>query len=89
MKHDRLLRALDDFIADYETEHGEITEDEMAAAMRRARERAISSEAVPVAESPDAWALERNRCRGCLPGQGRGRHSHLRPRRPPGPGASR
>jgi len=38
---DRRLRALDDFIASYETDHGEITADEMAAAVRRARERAI------------------------------------------------
>jgi hypothetical protein len=35
------LRALDDFIASYETDHGEITDDEMAAAVRRSRERAI------------------------------------------------
>jgi len=38
---DRRLRALDDFIASYETDHGEITDDDMAAAVRRARERAI------------------------------------------------
>jgi len=39
--HDRRLHALDDFLAAYEAEHGEITEDEMRAAARRARERAI------------------------------------------------
>jgi Arc/MetJ-type ribon-helix-helix transcriptional regulator len=39
--HDRRLKALDDFLAAYEAEHGEITEDEMLAAGRRARERAI------------------------------------------------
>ena len=39
--HDRRLRALDDFIAAYETEHGEITEEEMRDSARRARERAI------------------------------------------------
>jgi hypothetical protein len=38
---DRRLRALDDFIASYEADHGEITDDEMTAAVRRARERAI------------------------------------------------
>jgi Arc/MetJ-type ribon-helix-helix transcriptional regulator len=38
---DRRLRAVDDFLAAYEAEHGEITEDEMRAAARRARERAI------------------------------------------------
>ena len=41
MEHDRRLRALDEFIAGYEAEHGEITEEEMAGAVRRARERAV------------------------------------------------
>jgi hypothetical protein len=39
--HDRRLRGLDDFIATYEAEHGEITQEEMEAAERWARERAI------------------------------------------------
>ena len=39
--HDRRLQALDDFFAAYEAEHGEITEDEMRDAARRARERAL------------------------------------------------
>ena len=37
----RRLRGIGDFIAAYEAEHGEITEEEMEAAVRRARERAI------------------------------------------------
>ena len=41
LEHDRRLRALDEFITAYETEHGEITDLEMAAAARRARERAV------------------------------------------------
>lgn len=40
--HDRRLRALAAFIAEYEAEHGEITEREMASAVRRARSRAVS-----------------------------------------------
>jgi Arc/MetJ-type ribon-helix-helix transcriptional regulator len=39
--HDRRLQALDEFLAAYEAEHGEITDDEMRAAGRRVRERAI------------------------------------------------
>jgi hypothetical protein len=39
--HDRRLRALDQFIAAYEAEHGEITEEEIDAAIRSMRERAI------------------------------------------------
>ena len=41
VEQDRRLRALDEFIAGYEADHGEITNDETAAAVRRARERAI------------------------------------------------
>jgi Arc/MetJ-type ribon-helix-helix transcriptional regulator len=40
-RHDRRLRALDDFITTYEAEHGEITEQEMADAARRASARAV------------------------------------------------
>jgi hypothetical protein len=38
--HDRRLRALDDFIAGYEAEHGEITDAEIDAATRQTRARA-------------------------------------------------
>ncbi len=41
MEQDRRLRALDAFVASYETDRGEITVDEMAAAVRRGQERAI------------------------------------------------
>jgi Arc/MetJ-type ribon-helix-helix transcriptional regulator len=40
-EHERRLQALDDFLAAYEAEHGEITEDEMRDTARRARERAV------------------------------------------------
>ena len=39
--HDRRLRALDEFVAAFEAEHGEITEAEMNEATRRARGRAV------------------------------------------------
>ncbi len=39
--HDRRMKALDDFLEAYETEHGEITEEEMRVATRRARSRAV------------------------------------------------
>lgn len=39
--HERRLAALDAFLAGWEAEHGEITEEEMTAAARRARERAV------------------------------------------------
>ena len=38
---DRRLAALDEFIAAFEAEHGEISEQEMADAARRARSRAV------------------------------------------------
>jgi len=40
-EHEQKLRALDEFIAAYEAEHGEITEQDMQEAERWARERAI------------------------------------------------
>jgi Arc/MetJ-type ribon-helix-helix transcriptional regulator len=39
--HDRRLRALDEFVAGFEAEHGEIGEAEMREAARRARGRAV------------------------------------------------
>ena len=38
---DRRLAAMDEFIAAYEAEHGEISEEEMAEAARRARGREV------------------------------------------------
>ena len=46
--HDRRLRALDEFVAAFETEHGEITEAEMSEAARRARGRAVVVRGEPV-----------------------------------------
>lgn len=40
-EHERRLRGIEDFIAAYEAEHGEITDEEMEAAYRRAKARAI------------------------------------------------
>ncbi len=39
--HDRRLRAIDDFLAVYEAEHGQVTEEEIRDAARRARGRAV------------------------------------------------
>ena len=41
IEHDRRLRGIDDFIAAYEAEYGVITDEEMDAAYRSARARAI------------------------------------------------
>jgi Arc/MetJ-type ribon-helix-helix transcriptional regulator len=50
--HDRRLRALDHFLAAYEAEHGEITDNEMRDTARRARERAIVVRGDPEQCSP-------------------------------------
>jgi Arc/MetJ-type ribon-helix-helix transcriptional regulator len=39
--HDRRLQAVDEFLAAYEAEHGEITEEDMRDAARRARGKAV------------------------------------------------
>ena len=50
--HDRRLQALDEFLAAYEAEHGEITDEKMRDAARRARERAIVVRGNPEQRSP-------------------------------------
>jgi Arc/MetJ-type ribon-helix-helix transcriptional regulator len=41
MEHERRISALDEFLAAYETEHGEITQREIEEAARSARARAV------------------------------------------------
>jgi hypothetical protein len=50
--HDRRLRALDYFLAAYEAEHGEITEQEMLEAARQARARAVVVRGMPDVGGP-------------------------------------
>ena len=45
--HDRRMAALDAFVAAFEAEHGQITEDEIAEATRRTRARATVVRAAP------------------------------------------
>ena len=45
--HERRLAALDAFVAEYEAEHGEISTEEMDAAARRARGRAVVVRSTP------------------------------------------
>ncbi len=40
-EEDRRLRALDEFVAAYEADHGKITDDEIDEELRRAKQRAI------------------------------------------------
>jgi hypothetical protein len=39
--HDQRMKALDDFLESYKAQHGVITNEDMAAATRRARSRAV------------------------------------------------
>ena len=41
VEHERRMTALDDFIREFEAEHGEISDGEIDAASRRARSRAV------------------------------------------------
>lgn len=56
--HDRRMRALDEFLSAFEAEHGEITGEEVQAATRRARSRAVV-----VRTPPPAKAARRRRTR--------------------------
>lgn len=58
--HDRRLQALDDFLAAYEAEHGEVTDEEMREAGRSAHGRAVVVRGAP----------EPRRGRTARPGQG-------------------
>lgn len=55
--HDRRMQALDRFLAAYESEHGEITSDEIDEAVRRSR----SGATVVRGETPDSEAAGRRR----------------------------
>ncbi len=46
VEHDRRLDALAEFVADYEEQHGEITDAEMRDAVRHARARAVAARAL-------------------------------------------
>jgi hypothetical protein len=59
LEHDRRLDALMAFIAAHEAEHGEITEEEMRAASRRARARAVTVRSL----RPGSASLARTRRR--------------------------
>jgi hypothetical protein len=50
--HDRRLQALDEFLGAFEAEHGEITDEEMREAARRARGRAVVVRGKPGARRP-------------------------------------
>jgi len=50
--HDQRMRALDDFLAAYEAEHGEITKEEIRGAARRARARATVVRAETTGDRP-------------------------------------
>ncbi len=45
--HDQRLRAVDEFLAAYEAEHGEITDEEIREATRSARGRAVVARGQP------------------------------------------
>lgn len=57
VEHDRRLRGIDDFIAAFEAEYGEITDEDMDTAYRAARARAVVVRGGEVAGSGQSGAL--------------------------------
>jgi hypothetical protein len=51
LEHEKRLRALTAFIADYEAEFGVITEDDIDSAVRESKRRAISTRGTRAGES--------------------------------------
>jgi hypothetical protein len=64
VEHDRGLAELAEVIADFETEQGEITKDEIDKAVRRARSRAASVRGIRAGEARVGWRPSRSRKRG-------------------------
>src|SRR5262249_10346002 len=67
--HDRRLRALEEFVAAFEAEHGEITEAQMSEAARRARGRAVVVRGGPGSAGRAGGARGRLRCWCWMPGR--------------------
>jgi hypothetical protein len=63
IEHDRGLAELAAVIADFEAEHGEITKEQMDAAERMARSRAVTVRGSRAGEAPAAWSKPRRRGR--------------------------
>jgi Arc/MetJ-type ribon-helix-helix transcriptional regulator len=53
VENDQRLQALDDFLAAYEAEHGEIDDEEMRQVSRKARERATVVRGDPAKQRPE------------------------------------
>ena len=64
VEHDRSLAELAGVIADFEAEHGEITEEEVEKAVRAARLRAVSVRGTRAGEARAGWRPTRRRRRG-------------------------
>jgi hypothetical protein len=64
VEHDRGLAELAGVIADFEAEHGEITNEEIEKAARRARARAVSVRGARAGETRAGWRPSRPRRRG-------------------------
>jgi hypothetical protein len=57
--HDRRMTALDRFLHAYEAEHGEITDDEIGEATRRAQSRAVIVRTPPPKAKPASTRRKR------------------------------
>jgi Arc/MetJ-type ribon-helix-helix transcriptional regulator len=62
--HDRRLRAVDEFLGAFEAEHGEITDEEIRDAARRARGRAVLIRDKPEPQDHNTSPRSRDRA-GC------------------------
>jgi hypothetical protein len=58
-EHDRRMQALDDFLAAYEAEHGEITDEEIREAQRRSRSRAVVMRTPPAGKGAGSGRRKR------------------------------
>jgi hypothetical protein len=64
IEHDRGLAELAGVIADFETEHGAITKEEIEKSVRAARSRSVSVRGARAGEARAGWRPSRPRRRG-------------------------
>jgi len=64
IEHDQGLKELAGVIADFESEHGQITNEEIEKAVRKARSRALNVRGARAGEGRASWRTSRRRKRG-------------------------
>jgi len=58
-EHERRMAALDVFLAEFDAEHGEISDEEIASTVRRVREKSVVVRGSSSPQQPRPWLHQR------------------------------